>query len=490
MLQAIDGRWPYLIGLAAGTKTVGLPAASGFMIVMKFGGTSVEDARSIIGVIEIVKKEISKTPILVFSAIAGATDTLIRVAHLAAAGKVPDAHALLDQLKYRHETIVSELNFSEKKKPLVSDIVKRYFDELKDLIRGISILGELTARSLDTFCSYGERLSTAIIAAAMFERGINALLMDARQLIITDDNFSKANPLPDLIKIKVEEHLIPKIKAGYVPVVQGYIGATERGITTTLGRGGSDYTAALIGAVLGVEDIQIWTDVDGILTADPRVIPNAKKIKMLSFAEASELAYFGAKVLHPNTILPAIGKNIPVHVYNSKKPYSAGTLIASQIAASKTRVKSIASKKAITLINIYSTRMLMAHGFMKLIFDVFDKYETAVDLVSTSEVSVSITVDNKEKIDRITEELSQFAKVTVDYNKAIVCVVGEQLKYTPGISSKIFKAVEKINIYMISQGASEINVSFVVDEDKIPEVVAALHEEFFCTTESELFEVV
>jgi aspartate kinase len=456
---------------------------------MKFGGTSVEDAPSIINVIEIVKRELPQTPITVFSAIAGATNSLIELAKLAAKGREQDALAQLDRLRKRHEEIVFHLDFTEGKRAQVLEQVAKYFNELRNLVRGISILGELTDRSLDTFCSYGERLATAIIVAAMTEREINAVLVDAREFMITDSNFSKAAPLMETVEVRAKEVLLSVIRAGYVPVTQGYIGATADGITTTLGRGGSDFSAAIIGAAIDAEDIQIWTDVDGVLTADPRIVKDARRVKIMSFAEASELAYFGAKVLHPSTILPAIKKNIPVHVYNSKKPYSTGTRITSEMPLSKGSVKSIACKKGITLVNVYSTRMLLAYGFMKLIFDVFDKYATSVDLVATSEVSVSITVDNSEHVEKITTELSRFAKVTVDYPKAIICIVGEQLKYAPGMAGRVFKTVGDVNVYMISQGASEINLSFVIDEDKVQRVVAALHHEFFSKVEDEeLFE--
>lgn len=458
------------------------------MIIMKFGGTSVEDARAIARVTDIVREHLRDRPIVVLSAIAGMTDGLIAMARQAAEGREAEAQAVLAHLRERHETIVTELDLSEETRKTLRAEIERHFEQLAHLVRGLAILGELTPRSLDAICSYGERLSTLIAARAMHERGIPARWLDARQVILTDEMFGRATPLLEKIEEKVKEHLRPLWEQGYVPVTQGYIGATEQGVTTTLGRGGSDFTAALLGAALGAREIQIWTDVDGMLTADPRLVPTALRVKLLSFAEASELAYFGAKVLHPSTILPAISKNIPVRILNSRKPHLSGTLITSEIPSAAGCVKSIACKQGITMINVYSTRMLMAYGFLRQIFEVFERHRTPVDLVSTSEVNVSVTVDRPDDVQAIVADLSTFSHVTVERHKAIVCVVGEQLKYTPGIAGRVFKAIEETNVYMISQGASEINLSFVVDEADLPQVVRTLHREFFSTVSDEIFE--
>ncbi len=447
------------------------------MIVMKFGGTSVGDAAAMDNAIEIISRQLERSPVVVLSAIAGATNRLIEIAGLAGRGLADEAVSLLEEERRRHLDLADALLNEQKGKIRVE--IDAHFEQALNLVKGLSILRELTPRSLDAIASYGERLSTLIVSAAMLERNIRAQLLDARSIVITDDSFTRANPLLDEIEQRARAALLPAIDSGFVPVTQGYIGATRDGITTTLGRGGSDYTAALLGAALNAEEIQIWTDVDGMLTADPRLVPGARRIKVLSFAEASELAYFGAKVLHPSTIQPAIRRNISVRIFNSHRPDASGTLITSQIAPSRGYIKAIACKRGITMINVYSTRMLMAYGFMKKIFDVFDRYHAPVDLVSTSEVSVSITVDSRERLDEIVRELGSFARVTVEDNKAIVCVVGEQLKLTPGIAGKVFKTIEDINVYMISQGASEINLSFVVDEEQARRVVAALHQEFF-----------
>ncbi|MCX6134630.1 MAG: lysine-sensitive aspartokinase 3 [Ignavibacteriales bacterium] len=461
------------------------------MIIMKFGGTSVEDARAMENVIQIVTKEQNRRPVVVLSAIAGATNTLLKSANIALEGNLESAHAELNALLERHVTLLENLieNRSEIQQLILT--IRKRFEELKTLCQGIAILGELTNRSLDAIASVGEQLSTLILARAMTARGYDVDLVDARSFMITNDQFGAAAPDFDLINQKTRDHILPSLQAGKIVITQGFVASTAKGITTTLGRGGSDYSAAIIGAALGAEEIQIWTDVDGVLTADPRIVPSAKKLRVISFREASELAYFGAKVLHPSTILPAVEKNIPVIVLNSKRPQSTGTRIVGHPPKSNAAVKSIASKKGITVINIQSSRMLMAYGFLSSIFSVFQKHKTPVDLVSTSEVAVSLTIDNTTSLEIIERELQQFAEVSVYDNKAIVCVVGEQMRSTVGVVDRVFRALNDINVIMISQGASEINMSLVVDEDCVTQAVQQLHKEFFePVPELDLFEQV
>jgi aspartate kinase len=277
------------------------------------------------------------------------------------------------------------------------------------------------------------------------------------------------------------------IEQGCVPVAQGFIGATADGVTTTIGRGGSDYSAAIIGAALGAEAIEIWTDVDGLLTADPRVVKSARRIRVISFAEASELSYFGAKVLHPSTVTPAVEQGIPVHIFNTLNPSCEGTLIVSKPPASRSLIKSIAFKRGVTILNVTSTRMLMAHGFLRAIFAVFEHHQTSVDVVTTSEVSVSMTLDNADNLDAIQRDLRQIGEVGIEREKAIVCVVGDNLKFTPGIAGRLFTAIGDANINMISHGASEINLTFVTDESEVAGVVGRLHEAFFSDLDPEVF---
>jgi aspartate kinase len=272
-------------------------------------------------------------------------------------------------------------------------------------------------------------------------------------------------------------------------VMGGFIGSTEKGATTTLGRGGSDFTAALVGGGVHADAIEIWTDVNGIMTADPRVCPDALRVKTISFEEAAELAYFGAKVLHPATILPAVQKNIPVLVLNSRNPENEGTRIISLAPHCESPFKSIAVKKRLTIIDIVANRMLMSHGYMRAIFEVFDKHKCPVDMVSTSEVSVSLTVDSNDKIPEIAADLSRLADVKYEGRKALVCLVGENIRGQNGIAARVFQAIRHINVRMISQGASEINMSFMIEEDDADEAVRSLHGEFFESPDPEIFDV-
>lgn len=449
------------------------------MIVQKFGGTSVENAAAMDRVIEIIARERERQPIVVLSAIAGTTNGLLQAAHQAHEGKLDSAHATLNNLLEKHVVILE--NLLEKRSIIQSLIfyVRKRIDELKILCQGIAILGELTNRSLDNIASLGELLSTRILTDAMLERGYPVELVDAKTFMVTDDRFTNATPLFNKIDEGAKSILLPHIEAKKIVITQGFIGATAQGVITTLGRGGSDFSAAIIGGALDAEEIQIWTDVDGILTADPHIIPNARKIRIISFQEASELAYFGAKVLHPSTILPAVRRKIPVIVLNSRKPSATGTRIVADPTRTNISVKSIASKKGITVINIQSTRMLMAYGFLESIFAVFNRHKTSVDLVSTSEVAVSLTIDNTNQLDKIVEELQTFSEATVFPNKAIICIVGEQLHLTVGVADRIFRSLGDINVMMITQGASEINMSLVIDDSQVEEAVKRLHKEFF-----------
>jgi len=451
------------------------------MIIMKFGGTSVENAAAMNTAIQIVVGQRPRRPLVVLSAIAGATNTLIQSAHHALDGQLDAATTSLNDLFERHVVLLENLLENRSTIQLLILDIRKRFEELKTLCQGIAILGELTDRSLDSISSVGERLSSLVFAEAMLERGLPARFIDARSFLITDDHFGSAAPLFETIERKAQEILLPALAEDAVVVTQGFIGSTAKGVTTTLGRGGSDYSAAIIGATLHAEEIQIWTDVDGILTADPRIAPDAKKIKVISFREASELAYFGAKVLHPSTILPAVRNKIPVIVLNSRRPKASGTSIVEEPPESNIPVKSIASKKGITVINIQSTRMLMAYGFLESIFAVFSKYKTSVDLVSTSEVAVSLTIDNTARLAEIVRELEGYADVSVGEHKGIVCIVGDQMHSTVGIADRVFRALGDINVIMISQGASEINMSIVMNEADVTAAVQRLHREFFST---------
>ncbi len=454
------------------------------MIVMKFGGTSMEDANAIRNVAEIVHRSVYRKPLVVASACAGVTNALLGLCKKAVGGQAADALADVESLRQRHKTIAGEL-FQGEVTFTVHWQIDALLDSLRDLTKSIGILGELTDRSVDTFAAFGERLSSYLLYHELSRRGVFSMLLDVREVLITDEEYTRASPRFDLIEQRTKELVAPKIDGGQVVVTQGFIGATEEGITTTLGRGGSDYSAAILGSALNAEEIQIWTDVDGVLSCDPRTVPSARLLARISFQEAAELAYFGAKVLHPATILPAVRRNIPVRVVNSRKPEGEGTLIVKDGSDPSTGahvpVKAIAFKKGITLIHIESTRMLMMHGFLATVFGVFARYRKSVDVIATSEVSLSVTVDSNEALDDIFDELRSFGEVRSVPEQAIFCVVGERLKTTRGVVPRVFAALERANVHvgMVSMGASEINLTFVVHETAAATTARALHDEFF-----------
>jgi aspartate kinase len=456
------------------------------MIVMKFGGTSVEDAPAIERVAAIVKDRLHHKPLVVVSAMAKVTDTLLSMARAAGAGERKTALKLCRSLQERHYNTASELLgtalFTDFHSELGSD-----FEGLDELLRGISAVGELTPRTTDHVAAFGEILSSKIVAAAFSAHGLAGAHVDARELLVTDSNFMQAAPQQEETNQRLQTKVKPLLDSGQVPVMGGFIGANRAGVTTTIGRGGSDYSAAIVGAGLGAERIEIWTDVDGILTTDPRICPDARRIKVISFDEAAELAYFGAKVLHPATVLPAIQKNIPVYVLNSRNPSCEGTKITTRAPQGKNIFKAIAVKKRITIVDVAAPRMLLAHGFLRAIFEAFDRHKVAVDVVSTSEVSVSLTVDSNSAIPALAADLAKLADVKYEGRKAIVCLVGENLRATPGIAALVFGKLADKKIRMISQGASEINLTFVIEEDEVPEIIRRLHGTFFAELDSEVF---
>jgi len=456
------------------------------MIVMKFGGTSVEDARAIERVAAIVKGRLPDRPIVIVSAMAKVTDQLLAMARAAGTGNRDAALKLSRNLRERHYNAAGELLgtgiFTQFHSELEGD-----FDSLDELLRGIAAVGELTPRTSDHVAAYGELLSSKIVTGAFLARGLDATMIDSRECIVTDSTHTRATPLFEETNERLKQHLEPLLTSGRVPVMGGFIGATKAGVTTTIGRGGSDFSAAIVGAGLGAQRIEIWTDVDGMMTTDPNLCPDAKRIKVISFDEAAELAYFGAKVLHPATVLPAVQKNIPVYILNSRNPSCEGTRISARAPQCRNIFKAIAAKKRITIIDVAAPRMLLAHGFLKAIFDAFDRHRVAVDVVSTSEVSVSLTVDSNEAIPALAADLAKLADVKYEGRKAIVCLVGESLRELPGVAARVFSELEDVKIRMISQGASEINLTFVIDEDSVPAVIRRLHTTFFSEVDPEVF---
>ena len=449
------------------------------MIVMKFGGTSVESASSIERVAGIVKDRLARRPVVVVSAMGKTTNKLLAIAAAAVGGIGDTALAQLEDLRLFHHREATGLG--------IDAVIEAHFQELAELVKGLVVMGEMTARASDAVSAFGERLSSLIVNAKFQQLGIESQQVDARTLIVTDHRHTQAAPLFAETYQRLAEK-IPALAATRVVVMGGFIGSTTEGVTSTLGRGGSDYTASIVGAGIGAEEIQIWTDVDGMLTADPTVLAGGYRVKRCSFAEAAELAYFGAKVLHPATVLPAIEKNIPVRILNSRRPQVEGTLITAEAPQSTTPIRSIACKKNITLVNIVSTRMLMAHGFLRRIFEIFDRYETPVDMLATSEVSVSLTIDNTSALAEIRREIEKFAEVAIEDNQAIVCMVGDNIRTVPGVAARAFTALKEIKIRMISEGASQLNISLVVAAVDLARAVESLHREFFSSPDPAAFE--
>jgi aspartate kinase len=460
------------------------------IVVMKFGGTSVEDAVAMKRTASIVagRRDRGLKPVVVVSAMAKVTDQLLAAAAAAGAGDRAGAMSIAVKLRERHLATAAELVSGERLSSLEARLTQE-FDALDDLLRGIGAVGELTPRTNDLVVSFGERLSSQMVAEAFDELGLKGQHVDARRCIVTDSQYGKAAPQEDAIEARLTQHVLPIVQAGRTPVMGGFIGSNADGITTTLGRGGSDYTAALVGGGLRGGAIEIWTDVNGIMTTDPRICPDALRVKTISFEEAAELAYFGAKVLHPATILPAVHKSIPVWVLNSRNPANEGTKITAMAPHCSSPFKSIAAKKRLTIIDIVASRMLMSHGYLKSVFDVFDKYKCAIDMVSTSEVSISLTVDSNEQLPAICAELGKIADVKYEGRKALVCLVGEDIRGHNGIAGRVFTAISHVNVRMISQGASEINMSFMIDEEDVDEAVRSLHKAFFTEPDASIFDV-
>lgn len=434
---------------------------------MKFGGSSVAGADRIKRVREIVSGRLKEKPVLVVSAFRGVTDQLLELARAALRGD----RAGLRALKKTHEQAAAELGVDAA--PLDA-----LFDELADLLKGVSLIKELTPRTLDYAASFGERLSARLIAAHFTAQGLAAEAVDAPAAgLVTSDRFGAAVPLPE-----ADEALrrgLGAVKG--LPVVTGFIGRTPAGELTTLGRNGSDYSATILGAALGAREVQIWSDTDGVMTADPRVVPGAKPLDELSFEEACELAYYGGKVLHPHTLVPAIKKGIPIRVLNTFKPEHPGTRITARTSRPDAGVKSIAFKRHQSILSVASPRMSSGYGFLERIFAAFARHQVSVNVVATSEVTVSVTTDANERLEPLLRELSGEFEARLQPDKSVVCVVGDGIGAAPGVPGEVFGAVkdEGLNVLMISQGASENNITFVVENADLPRAVAALHRRFF-----------
>jgi aspartate kinase len=460
------------------------------MIVMKFGGTSTQDAAAMKNVAQIVHARVTQRPVVVVSAIAQATNLLEQTGRFAAEGKTVDAIGTLQKLFDRHYAIVDAAVHDAARQEELRSVLASSANELKTLVQGISILRELTPRTLDALYCFGELLSSRVITAVLQEQGVHAQWIDTKDFMTTDDNFTRAVPMMDVVEQKLRALFKPLLEKAIVPVTQGFIGSTVTGLRTTMGRESSDYSAAIIGASLEVEDIQIWTDVDGVLTADPRVVADPKKIKVLSFDEAYELSYFGAKVLHPNTMLPAIEKNIPIHIYNSRHPERSGTMVARQSASDQSLVKSVAYKRNMVIFSVVPEKRYGQYILWEHIFSILTKYDAIAAMTATSEYSVSFVLDAKHNIEGIAHEMESLGNVHITRAMGILCVVGSNIRLSTGIADRIFNALARIEIAMISFGASSSSMSIVIPEKNINDAVNNIHQKFFEKIEyPEIFEL-
>ena len=448
------------------------------MIVMKFGGTSVANFEAITRTIFIIGGKLDQKPVVVVSALSKVTDLLYRISDAAASRNVTETKELLSQLRQRHVDLAAELLAQSMMKDEAIAKVNALCDSLDSIAMAVCSLGELSDRNKAIIISNGEYLSSTIIAYAMNSKGIRTKWVDARGMMVTNNSYLKAEPDMAAIVEKVPGVVADAYEGMDAIITQGFVGVTKEGEPTVLGRGGSDYSASLIGLAVDAERIEIWTDVDGVRTADPRSVKNTKYLEKISFEEAAEMAHFGAKVLHPLTIEPAVKKNIPIYVLNSMNPSGRGTAILRNELI-EDGVKSVSFKENIKVINIFSTRMINTSGFLRRVFEIFSESKVSVDLISTSEANISVTVDASQNIDPVVAELSEFADVIVDDDKSQVSVIGKNIVRLNGMLKKTFTPLKKCNVYMISQGASFVNISFVVDREELAEVVQDLHDHLF-----------
>jgi aspartate kinase len=447
------------------------------MIVVKFGGSSVADAEAIGRLIEIVRSRANCRPVVVVSALARVTDSLLALAHQCGSGDGAALDSSVAALLERHERIAREL-------PGCSAALDPIAADAEELRREVIAARDrkLSPAELDAVAGRGELWSSRLVAAAMAGAGLDADWVDIRPILVTDGRFGRATPHTQVLNKRALDHIKPLAEAGRIPVTQGFIGATATGVATTLGRGGSDFTAALLGAALGAERVEIWTDVDGLMTADPRIVPSARTLSAASYDEAAELATFGARILHPATALPLVRAGIPIVILNSRHPERPGTTIGPQAELERmgdSPIRSISWKQSITVVNIRAPRMLGTYGFLRALFEVFERHETVVDVLASGEVSISITIEDRSRLDQIVRDLSDLGEVWIEEHRAIVAIVGVGLRHTPGLAGRVFNAVWPANVEIISQGASAINMTFVVREEDGPDVVRRLHQEFF-----------
>jgi len=460
--------------------------------VMKFGGTSVGNAASIVKTVEIIQAAARESNIaVVVSAMSGVTDRLLEAAALSESGDRERVALILEELRKQHEDVASELIPSTAERSRIAQKMREDFHEVDHLCQGTVLLRKLTLEARDTISSLGERLSAPLVAAVLADRGMASEALDATELVVTDSYHGASEPLIDLTRERCEARLLPLLRKGIVPIVTGFIGATPEGVLTTLGRGGSDYSATILGAALEADEIVIWTDVDGVLTADPRLVPGARTIPEISYREAAELAYFGAKVLHPKTLRPLMESDIPVWIRNTFAPEQPGTKITTAGSANGGRVKALTAISDVALITVGGPGIVGVRDVLGRTFMTTGAVRADVLLVSqsSSQNDICFAVPSavaKRTVDALRREFARdlahhhVEHITLDQNAAIVAVVGEKMHGTPGIVGRAFGALgrENVNVVAIAQGSSECNISFLVAKKDMKAALVAAHREF------------
>lgn len=446
------------------------------VVVMKFGGTSVEDAAAIQRLIGIVKSRQTARPVLIVSALARVTDQLLEAGKAAASGHLGAALATVRNLYVRHEKLAAELSENGSYHALDREL-RGQIQELESLLLSLENTRQFDLRSQDHLLGFGECLSSRLVTAALCEAGVLAAHVDARSCIVTDSRHGQASPRWEETNQRLQDNLTPLVESGQVPVLGGFIAATSDGVPTTLGRGGSDFSAAIVGAALCAARVEIWTDVDGVMTTDPKLCPDARVIRKMSFDEASELAQLGAKVLHPATLAPAMRENIPVYVLNSKRPEGEGTEIAAR-ARSREAVSAITAKRNVAAVEIEAQRGVDSE-LLRAVFGVFDQHSVPVDVMAASLGRISLLVGSAAALPAIAADLQGVASLKWENHKALVCLVGENIRRQPDVASRVFAAVSDMDVRVICQGASDRTISFLVEETMVQESVQRLHAQFF-----------
>ena len=446
------------------------------LVVMKFGGTSVQDEAAIRRLIEIVRSRRELQPVVVVSALAKITDQLLEAGKAASSGHLGAALAAVRDIYVRHEHIADQLLGNSAYGALDREL-RGCFRALESLLLELEAAGELNRRQQDQLLGFGECFSSQLIKAALCEAGIKAAHVDARTCVITDAKHGQASPVWDLTNDRLRETLTPMIEAGCVPILGGFIASSEAGVPTTLGRGGSDFTASIVGAALGASRVEIWTDVDGVMTTDPKLCADARVIRKMSFDEAAELAHFGAKVLHPATLAPAIRENIPVRVLNAGKPDGEGTEIVLRAHTGK-RVSAITAKRHVAAVDLTLTRSIDSE-LLAEVFTTFDQHHCPVDVMATGLRRIGFLVASTASLPAIAVQLKGIAELKWEDHKALICLIGEDIRRQPDVASRVFAAVSDMDVRVLCQSASDRTITFLVDESRVEDTVERLHRLFF-----------